>query len=61
MEWLDILRRVEAGESEHIEFKRGLGDLVSTGRAICAFANTDGGVIILGVDDSGTLVGVQTS
>jgi hypothetical protein len=23
MEWLDILRRVEAGESEHIEFKRG--------------------------------------
>jgi ATP-dependent DNA helicase RecG len=59
MEWLDILRRVEAGESEHIEFKRGLGDLVSTGRAICAFANTDGGVIILGVDDSGTLVGVR--
>ena len=59
MEWLDILERVELGEDRHTEFKRGLGDLSAIGRAICAFANTEGGVIILGVDNSQEIVGVR--
>lgn len=59
MEWLDILRRVEVGEDRHTEFKRGAGDLKPVGRAICAFANTDGGVIVLGVDNSRIIVGVK--
>jgi ATP-dependent DNA helicase RecG len=58
MEWFDVLRSIEAGEGRRTEFKRGLGDLAPIGRAICAFANTEGGVIILGVDDAGTIVGV---
>ena len=59
MEWLDILRRIESGEGEQTEFKRGLGDLSSIGRTICAFANTRGGVIILGVSDSQQITGVK--
>ena len=59
MEWLDILKRIEAGESRTTEFKRGLGDLSAIGKAACAFANTEGGVIILGVDDAQTVVGVR--
>lgn len=59
MEWLDVLKRIEVGEDRHTEFKRGLGDLSSVGKAMCAFANTDGGVVILGVDDAGTIVGVK--
>ena len=59
MEWLDILRRVEVGENQHTEFKRGLGDFSSVGRAICAFANTEGGVIVLGITDRGEIVGVR--
>ena len=59
MEWLDILGRIEAGESRTTEFKRGLGDLSAVGKAICAFANTEGGVVILGVDDARTIVGVR--
>ena len=63
MEWLDVLERIEAGESRTTEFKRGLGDLSAVGKAICAFANTEGGVVILGVDDprtgARTIVGVQ--
>ena len=43
MEWLDVLGRIEAGESRTTEFKRGLGDLSAVGKAICAFANTEGG------------------
>ena len=48
MEWLDILHRVEAGEDLRTELKGGL-DLSAIGKAICAFANTEGGVVILGV------------
>ena len=59
MEWLDVLERIEAGENHVTEFKRGLGDLKDTGKTICAFANSDGGVIILGVDNSGVVVGVR--
>ena len=49
MEWLGILKRIEAGENRRTEFKRGLGDLSAVGRAVCAFANTEGGILILGV------------
>lgn len=59
MQWLDVLNRIAAGEDEHTEFKRGLGDLSDVGKSICAFANTRGGVLVLGVDDSGTIVGVR--
>ena len=59
MEWLDVLGRIEAGESRTTEFKRGLGDLSAVGKAICAFANTEGGVLILGVDDARMIVGVR--
>ena len=59
MEWLDVLQRIEAGEDWKTEFKRGLGDLSEIGKAICAFGNGDGGLIVLGVDDAGTIVGVR--
>lgn len=59
MEWLGILQRIEAGEDARTEFKRGLGDLSAVGRTLCAFANGDGGLLVLGVDDSGKIVGVK--
>lgn len=59
MEWLKILARIQAGESQTTEFKRGLGDFLAVGRAICAFANTEGGVLILGVDETQEIVGVR--
>ena len=59
MEWLDVLDRIGTGETERTEFKRGLGDLSAVGRAVCAFANTEGGVVILGVSDSQQIVGVR--
>ncbi len=59
MEWTEILQRIEVGEGEDTEFKRGLGDFSAIGRAVCAFANTEGGVIILGVTDSQSIIGVN--
>lgn len=51
---------VAQGESECLEFKRCGNqpeqDLFET---ICAFTNTFGGVIFLGVEDDGTLRGID--
>ena len=59
MDRLDVLRRIEAGEDERTEFKRGLGDGSGVCRALCAFGNGDGGLIVLGVEDPGVIVGVR--
>lgn len=58
MEWLEVLRRVQEGEGRTTEFKSRF-DKDAVGKAICAFANGGGGVLILGVDDSGAIVGVS--
>ena len=50
MEWGDVNRRIESGEDERTEFKRSF-DPEKSARALCAFSNTEGGVLILGVDD----------
>ena len=59
MEWLDVLRRIEAGEDERTEFRRRLDDGSAVCRAVCAFGNGEGGLIILGVEESGVIVGVN--
>jgi ATP-dependent DNA helicase RecG len=53
-----ILKLLKEGESEKVEFKRRVtGDL---GEEICAFANVEGGIILIGIDDSGEVVGCDT-
>lgn len=59
MDWLDVLRRIERGEDRDTEFKRGAGDLGAIGRTVCAFANGRGGLLVLGVEDPGVIVGVR--
>ncbi len=59
MDWLSVLGRIERGEDAKTEFKQGLGDLSGVGRALCAFGNGDGGLIVLGVEDNGTILGVK--
>lgn len=58
MEWLEVLQRIEAGEDRHTEFKRRL-DLSAIGKATCAFANTEGGIVVLSVTDERKIVGVK--
>ena len=58
MDWSQIRQRIAQGEGAHTEFKRAL-ELRLVGRSICAFGNTGGGVLILGVDDAGQVVGVR--
>jgi ATP-dependent DNA helicase RecG len=58
MEWADVYARIQAGEGETTEFKRWQSFPARVGEAVCALANTEGGIVILGVSDDGTLLGV---
>ena len=59
LDWIDVLGRIEAGEDERTEFGRlrSFSDK-DWCKAACALANADGGVIVLGVEDDGTISGV---
>lgn len=49
----DIQDMINAGEGYHIEFKESLEK--SFIEEVCAFANSSGGKIILGVSDKGII------
>jgi predicted HTH transcriptional regulator len=60
MDYRDINRLIEQGEGFEIEFKRKVSTPEKIARALIAFANTKGGYILFGVDDDGSIVGVES-
>ena len=54
----ELIKRIEKKEDIHTEFKRTINreDLA---KAITCFANTDGGQIVIGVEDNGNIAGVE--
>ncbi|MBA7582165.1 hypothetical protein ES708_24085 [subsurface metagenome] len=52
----ELLNIVKEGESETVEFKSNFNN--ETIITLCAFANTKGGMVIIGVSDSGDIKGV---
>lgn len=57
---IDELRRLVAqGEGSRLEFKRKANFPEKIIKEIAAFANTEGGKLLIGVDDDGTLAGVK--
>ncbi len=57
---LELLRLVEAGENQHVEFKRLVHSPEKIAKSISAFANTAGGTILIGVDDDRRIVGIES-
>ena len=56
----DILRLAANGESHAVEFKESWPDRSERiAREIVSFANGNGGIILVGVSDSGKLIGVE--
>jgi hypothetical protein len=53
----DIRARIAEGEGKSVEFKRGLPRDEKTARTLCAFANTRGGLLLIGVGDRGEILG----
>ena len=56
----EILDLIEGGENLRCEFKRKFSSSEKIAKEMIAFANTRGGVLLLGVDDNKEIVGVDS-
>ncbi len=55
----DLLRLIAIGENERVDFKKNITHPDKIARTLVSFANTRGGIILVGVQDNGTISGVD--
>ena len=55
-----LLKRIAGGESQTLDFKFAVNDSRKIARSMSAFANTDGGSLLIGVKDNGRLAGIRS-
>ena len=60
MTYEEIKNIISQGEGVNIEFKKSTTDITKdVYETVCAFSNREGGHILLGVKDDGTVIGVD--
>jgi len=57
-EYIDSL--IKQGEHQQLDFKHSISDSKKIARSLAAFANTDGGKLLVGVRDNGSIAGVKS-
>ena len=55
-----IKRLIAEGEHQMLDFKFEVSDFRKIARTLVAFSNTDGGRLLVGVKDNGTIAGVRS-
>ena len=55
-----IKELIEQGENQILDFKFEVSDSKKIARSLVAFANTDGGILLIGVKDNGKIAGVRS-
>ena len=55
-----LLRLIREGEHQQQDFKYRVADACKLAKSVSAFANTDGGRLLIGVRDDGHLSGVRS-
>jgi predicted HTH transcriptional regulator len=55
-----VTRLIAEGEHQQLDFKFEIADAHKIARTLVAFANTDGGRLLVGVKDNGALAGVRS-
>jgi ATP-dependent DNA helicase RecG len=60
MEALELIDLIALGETSTVQFKRTLEDTNDLAKELCAFANTEGGMILFGVEDDGSITGLSS-
>lgn len=57
---LYLKRLIAEGENQRLDFKYAITDSKKIARTLAAFANTDGGRLLIGVRDNGSIAGVRS-
>lgn len=60
MDTLELLELIEKGEDSQTQFKERFDSIDSLAAEICAFSNSNGGNILVGVSDDGDIIGLST-
>ncbi len=60
MEVNQIISIIEGGETQEVEFKQSFHSAQEVSKAICSFANTFGGIVLIGVSDKKEILGVSS-
>lgn len=60
MNFRDVSVLIEEGEGFSIEFKRRISSAEKIARTLISFANTKGGTVLFGIDDDGSIIGVES-
>jgi predicted HTH transcriptional regulator len=55
-----LKKLIEEGENQTLDFKYAINDSRKIARAMVAFANTDGGRLLVGVRDNGSIAGIRS-
>ena len=55
-----ILELISEGEHQQLDFKFEISDSKKIARTLSAFANTDGGTLLIGVKDNGNIAGIRS-
>lgn len=55
-----INRLIMQGEGQHLDFKFEISDARKIARTFVAFANSEGGTLLIGVKDDGSIAGIQS-
>ena len=55
-----VIKLIEQGEHQNLDFKFAVNDSQKIARSLSAFANTDGGKLLIGVKDNGKIAGVRS-
>src|SRR5574342_558134 len=56
---MEIAELIQQPESRILEFKQDLSSLTPILKTIVAFANTAGGILVIGVSNNGTVIGIH--
>jgi predicted HTH transcriptional regulator len=54
-----LLKRIKAGEGDHLDFKFAVNDSRKLAITLSAFCNAGGGSLFIGVKDNGSISGIQ--
>jgi ATP-dependent DNA helicase RecG len=59
MEALELLELVQKGESSLVQFKETINNINQLSQEFSALANTEGGVVLIGISDNGEIKGLS--